>query len=231
LIGTECCDRLRPHAAGSADCPTGSFTLGVAGYRFPPEVIVLAVRWYLRFCLSYRDVEELLAERGIEVDHVSGAPVGAPVRAAAGRCGPVRPAPGRRPVARGRDVREGRRPVGLPVPGGRPVRAGRRVRLSGHQRSPVTPRPVTTYEGDDSRTAEIAVFMPPVLARKETKVAPGGQLGHRRPRLLLSSHPRVLLRRTRGRYKRAVHCRSAAGGVPSLPLSYRARLGARRACA
>ena len=31
----------------------------------------LAVRWYLRFGLSYRDVEELLAERGIEVDHVT----------------------------------------------------------------------------------------------------------------------------------------------------------------
>src|SRR5438552_13331929 len=42
-----------------------------AGYRFPPEVITLAVRWYRRFGLSYRDVEELLAERGIEVDHVS----------------------------------------------------------------------------------------------------------------------------------------------------------------
>jgi len=34
-------------------------------------VIVLAVRWYLRFALSYRDVEELLAERGIDVDHVT----------------------------------------------------------------------------------------------------------------------------------------------------------------
>jgi transposase-like protein len=34
-------------------------------------VIVLAVRWYLRFSLSYRDVEELLAERGVEVDHVT----------------------------------------------------------------------------------------------------------------------------------------------------------------
>src|SRR6266540_2037649 len=42
-----------------------------SGYRFPPEVITLAVRWYLRFALSYRDVEELLAERGIEVDHVT----------------------------------------------------------------------------------------------------------------------------------------------------------------
>jgi transposase, IS6 family len=34
-------------------------------------VIVLAVRWYLRYGLSYRDVEELLAERGVEVDHVT----------------------------------------------------------------------------------------------------------------------------------------------------------------
>ena len=41
------------------------------GFRFPPEIIVLAVRWYLRYGLSYRDVEELLAERGIEVDHVT----------------------------------------------------------------------------------------------------------------------------------------------------------------
>jgi IS6 family transposase len=42
-----------------------------AGYRFPREVIAVAVRWYLRYGLSYRDVEELLAERGIEVDHVT----------------------------------------------------------------------------------------------------------------------------------------------------------------
>jgi transposase-like protein len=34
-------------------------------------VIVVAVRWYLRFGLSYRDVEELLADRGVEVDHVT----------------------------------------------------------------------------------------------------------------------------------------------------------------
>ncbi len=46
-----------------------------AGYRFPREVIAVAVRWYLRYGLSYRDVEELLAERGVEVevevDHVT----------------------------------------------------------------------------------------------------------------------------------------------------------------
>src|SRR5207237_4317526 len=39
--------------------------------QFEPEVILLAVGWYLRFSLSYRDVEELLAERGIAVDHVT----------------------------------------------------------------------------------------------------------------------------------------------------------------
>src|SRR5438105_15085491 len=42
-----------------------------AGFRFPAEVIMLAVRWYLRYGLSYRDVEELLTERGIEVDHLT----------------------------------------------------------------------------------------------------------------------------------------------------------------
>ena len=39
-----------------------------SGYRFPPDVIALAVRWYLRFRLSYADVAELLAERGVRVD-------------------------------------------------------------------------------------------------------------------------------------------------------------------
>ena len=47
--------------------PASAFT----GYRFAPEVIVLAVRWYLRFNLSYRDLEELLAERGVTADHVT----------------------------------------------------------------------------------------------------------------------------------------------------------------
>ena len=36
-----------------------------------PELIVCAVRWYLRYSLSFRDVEELLSERGLEVDHTT----------------------------------------------------------------------------------------------------------------------------------------------------------------
>ena len=39
------------------------------GYRFPPEIITHAVWLYHRFALSHRDVEELLAERGIQVSY------------------------------------------------------------------------------------------------------------------------------------------------------------------
>lgn len=37
-------------------------------HRFPPEVILCAVRWYCRYALSCRDVRDLLVERGIDVD-------------------------------------------------------------------------------------------------------------------------------------------------------------------
>ena len=39
------------------------------GYRFPPEIISYAIWAYHRFCLSFRDVEDLLAERGIIVSY------------------------------------------------------------------------------------------------------------------------------------------------------------------
>src|SRR6516164_3684074 len=39
--------------------------------QFEPEVILLAVGWYLRFWLSYRYVEKLLADRGLHADHVT----------------------------------------------------------------------------------------------------------------------------------------------------------------
>jgi transposase-like protein len=70
-------------------------------------VIALAVRWYLRFALSYRDVEKLLAERGVEVDR-HGLPLGATVHAAARRGRPALPARGWRPLAGRRNLREGR---------------------------------------------------------------------------------------------------------------------------
>jgi transposase-like protein len=56
-----------PWRARSWSPPASAFV----GFRFPLEVIVLAVRRYLRFGRSYQDVAELLVERGIEVDHVT----------------------------------------------------------------------------------------------------------------------------------------------------------------
>ena len=41
------------------------------GYRFPAEVILWAVRWYLQFPVSYRNLERMLADRGVAVDHVT----------------------------------------------------------------------------------------------------------------------------------------------------------------
>ena len=40
-----------------------------SGYRFPPEIIQQAIWLYLRFTLSLRDVEDLLAERGVDVSY------------------------------------------------------------------------------------------------------------------------------------------------------------------
>jgi len=49
----------------------GCLRSAFAGFRFPAEVIVEAVRCYLRYGLSYRDVEELLGERAVEIHHVT----------------------------------------------------------------------------------------------------------------------------------------------------------------
>jgi hypothetical protein len=69
---------LRSHARPVLVVPSSAF----ARFRFPPEIIVLSVRWYLRYGLSYRDVEELPVERGIAVDR-HRVPVGAALRATA----------------------------------------------------------------------------------------------------------------------------------------------------
>ena len=44
-------------------------SISYRGYRFPPEIISHGVGMYHRFCLSFRDVEELLAKRGIIVTY------------------------------------------------------------------------------------------------------------------------------------------------------------------
>jgi transposase, IS6 family len=42
------------------------------GFRFPAEVILWAVRWYLQFPISYRDLERMLADRGVAVEADAG---------------------------------------------------------------------------------------------------------------------------------------------------------------
>ncbi|GHO63529.1 IS6 family transposase [Ktedonobacter sp. SOSP1-52] len=39
--------------------------------HFQAEIILLCVRWYLRYALSYRDLEEMMLERGLQVDHTT----------------------------------------------------------------------------------------------------------------------------------------------------------------
>ena len=56
--------RCRPCGRRQTDRSVSAFS----GYRFPDDVIALAVRWYFRFRLSYADLVELLAERGVQVD-------------------------------------------------------------------------------------------------------------------------------------------------------------------
>ena len=102
--------------------PRSSF----AGFRFPPDVIVVAVRWYLRYGLSYRDVEELLAERGIAVDHVTifrWVQRFTPLLIDAAR--PCRHVPGARWFV-DETLRQSRRAVGLPISGHR-SRSGSRL--------------------------------------------------------------------------------------------------------
>jgi IS6 family transposase len=66
LVSAVVCSRCAPSPGAAARWTRSTLCL-----RLPAEVIVVAVRWYLRYGPSYRDVDELLAERGIEVDHVT----------------------------------------------------------------------------------------------------------------------------------------------------------------
>jgi putative transposase len=46
-------------------------TINFKGAHFPPDIILMGVRWYLAYPLSYRHVEELMEERGVPVDHAT----------------------------------------------------------------------------------------------------------------------------------------------------------------
>ena len=139
-----------------------------AGFRFPREVISLAVRWYLRYGLSYRDVEELLAERGITVDHVTiyrWVQRFTPEFIEAAR--PCRHAPGDRWFVDETYVKVAGT-VDLSVPGGRPA-------WPGHRRPAVRA----------ARPGGRAAVLHPGAARRH-----GPGRGHDRPRARLPAGPR-----------------------------------------
>jgi putative transposase len=60
-----------PRACGILSCPVAKRMkkISYSGYRFPPEIIHQAIWLYLRFTLSLRDVEDLLAERGVALSY------------------------------------------------------------------------------------------------------------------------------------------------------------------
>ena len=89
------------------------------GRRFQSELIELCVRWYLTYRLSYRDLVEMMAERGVTVSHSTIPAVGAAVRARVGEAlGSLRPAC---PfiLENGRDCGLGAGRCSLPLPGRR----------------------------------------------------------------------------------------------------------------
>jgi transposase-like protein len=61
---------------------------------------MLCVRWYLRYSLSYRDLEEMMAERGLAVDHVTIRTLGFHVLASSQRAHSIRDASSGSVVAR-----------------------------------------------------------------------------------------------------------------------------------
>jgi putative transposase len=49
----------------------GETMISFKGAHFPPDIILTCVRWYVAYPLSYRQVEELMEERGVPIDHAT----------------------------------------------------------------------------------------------------------------------------------------------------------------
>ncbi len=69
--------------------------------HFEAEIILLCVRWYLRYSLSYRDLEEMMLERGLQVDHTTIYRWGEPLCPGARQTLSVAPQSHQRLLARG----------------------------------------------------------------------------------------------------------------------------------
>ncbi len=85
------------------------------GYRFPDDIIARAVRWYLRYKLSYADVTEWLAERGVIVDPRLHLRLGPRLHPTLHRCRTCGPLASRDAVACRRNLPEDWRALALPL--------------------------------------------------------------------------------------------------------------------
>jgi transposase-like protein len=45
--------------------------ISFSGRHYPPFIILQCVRWYVSYALSYRNIEEMMTERGFEIDHAT----------------------------------------------------------------------------------------------------------------------------------------------------------------
>jgi hypothetical protein len=132
---------------------------------------MIAVRWYLRYALSYRDVEELLAERDIEVDHVTIAGCNGSPRCLSTPRGRV----GTPTVTSGLYVRQSRGPLDLPISGDRPIRPDHRRPRRGETGSGHLP-PVlhpSTRAGSATVTATATAHTRPETARSAQVISDG----------------------------------------------------------
>ena len=114
------------------------------GRHFEGEVVLWAVRWYCRYPISYRDLEAMMTERGVAVDHST---IYRWVQRYAPEMEKRLRWQWRRPpvvkLARRRDLRQGPRQVGVSVPGARQVRGHDRFLPLGdpqHQGGEAVPR-------------------------------------------------------------------------------------------
>src|SRR5690625_3184337 len=71
LLVASCSDGIVGCCTLSAEDRTDGTMTDFKWRHFQGDVILWAVRWYCRYPISYRDLEEMLAERGISVDHTT----------------------------------------------------------------------------------------------------------------------------------------------------------------
>ena len=85
------------------------------GAHFPQDIILMGVRWYVAYPLSYRHVEELLEERGVPIDHATIQRWVVQIQSPVGRGVSSPQAPGVGQLADGRDLYQGQRAMVLPL--------------------------------------------------------------------------------------------------------------------